>query len=121
MQATETHPPARTLVMVRTGASVVEMKAPAFAREPFQSKLSDGPSPSQHSKLSRSVNDLPVRVPNLHLAEIQLLHVLFDLRAVADCKHDHLVRQNIFLRRGLRLRDRHRIDSLRQRRKIIQR
>src|SRR5260370_1325099 len=42
MQATEAHPPARTLVMVRTGASVVEMKAPAVARAPSHSILIDG-------------------------------------------------------------------------------
>src|ERR1700694_1176207 len=103
MQATKTHPPARTLVLVRTGASVVEIKIPAVAREPSQSNLSDGPSRSQHSKHARSVDDLPVGVPYLDLAQIQLLHVLFDLRAVADRKHDHLIRQDIFLRHRLRL------------------
>src|SRR5260370_18011690 len=50
MQATETHPPARTLVMVRTGASVVEMKALAVAREPSRSNHSDGPTSRQQSK-----------------------------------------------------------------------
>ncbi len=69
--------------MIRTGASVVEMKAPAIAREPSQSNLSGGPGPSQHSKHLSSVNDLPIGVPNLNLAQIELLHVLFDLRAVA--------------------------------------
>src|SRR5947208_11018888 len=121
MQATETHPPARTLLMVRTGASVVEMKVPAVAWEPFQSNLSDRPSPSQHSKHSRSVNDLPIRVPHLDLAQIQLLHVLFDLRAVAYRKNNHLLRPNVFLPHGLRLLDGHGVDVIRQSRVIIQR
>ena len=69
--------------MIRTGASVVEMKAPAIAREPSQSNLSGGPGPSQHSKPWGSVNHLPIGVPNLDLAQLQLLHLLFDLRAVA--------------------------------------
>src|SRR6266702_1092763 len=50
MQPTEAHPPARTLVCVRTGASVVELKVPAFVRKPSQSNLSAVPSLSQHSK-----------------------------------------------------------------------
>src|ERR1700719_903675 len=121
MQAAETHSPARTLLVVRTGASVAEMKVPAIAREPSQSNLSDGLSPSQHSKHTGSVNDLPVRIPNLDLTQIELLYVLFDLRAVAYRKHDRLFRLNIFLCHGLRLLNRHGIDAIRQRRKIIQR
>src|ERR1700731_2850052 len=114
--------PAReNLLVVRTGASVVEMKVPAIAREPSQSNLSDGLSPSRHPKHTGSVNDLPIRIPNLDLAQIQLLYVLFDLCAVAYGKNDHLVRQNVFLRHRLRLRDCHRINAIRQRRKIIQR
>src|SRR6266446_33620 len=119
MQATETHPPARTLAMVRTGASVVEIRVPAVAREPSQSNLSDGFSPSQHSKHSRSVNDLPIRVPNLDLAQIQLLHLFFDLRAVAYRKNNHLLRLNVFLRHGLSLLDGHGVDVIRQSRVII--
>src|ERR1700731_1895201 len=96
--------PAReNLLVVRTGASVAEMKVPAIAREPSQSNLSDGLSPSQHSKHTGSVNDLPVRIPNLDLTQIELLYVLFDLRAVAYRKHDRLFRLNIFLCHGLRL------------------
>src|SRR5947207_15711087 len=113
MQATETHPPARTLVMVRTGASVVEIRVPAVAREPSQSNLSDGFSRSQHSKHSRSVNDLPIRVPNLDLSQIQLLHLFFDLRAVSHRTNDHLVWLNVFLRYCLRLFDGPCVDVIR--------
>src|SRR3979411_2320801 len=112
MQATETHPPPKTLLVVRTGASVVEMKAPAIARESSRSNLSDGPSPSQHSKHLRSMNDPPVGVPHLNLAQIQLPHVLFDLRAVAYRKNDHLFRQNVFSRHCLSLLGRHGIDAI---------
>src|SRR6267378_8607620 len=121
MQATETHPPAKTLLVVRTGASVVEMKAPAIARESSRSNLSDGPSPSQHSRHLRSVNDLPVGIPDLDLAKIELLHVFFYLRAVAYRKNDRLFRQNVFSRPCLRLLGRHGIDAIRKIRIVVQR
>ncbi len=67
------------------------------------------------------MNYFPVRIPNLDLAQIQLLHVFFDLRAVAHRKHDHLVRQNVFLRHGLRLLGRHGINAVRQCRIVVER
>jgi|SRR5216684_8169818 len=38
----ETHPPARTLLVIRTGTSVAELKVPAVARKLSSLNLSDG-------------------------------------------------------------------------------
>src|SRR5260370_17576060 len=96
MPAAETHPPARTLLMVRTGTSVLEMKVSTVAREPSRSNPSLGFGPSQQLRILKLVHNLPIRVPNLELAQVQLLHVLFDLRAVAHGNPHHLACQNHF-------------------------
>ncbi len=54
MSAAETYPPARTLLVVRTGASMAELKVPSVAEEPSASNLRAVPNPSQHSKNSSS-------------------------------------------------------------------
>ena len=74
--------------------------------------LINGNRKLSHYLNSRSVDDLPFCVANLDLAQVQLLHCLFDLCAVADRKNDHLLRQDIFLRHGLRLLDGHGVDAL---------
>ena len=112
-QSAETHPPAFTLSVVRTGASVAELKTHAFQREPPSSKLSDRSSSSQQSKFLRLLNDFPVRIANLDFAKIQFPHVRFDLGAVPYCEYDGLLRLNVFLRRGLRLLCRHGVDAIR--------
>src|SRR5207245_8669094 len=77
LPAAETHPPARTLLVVRTGASVTELSDAALADHRPESNFRDGLGPSQHSNRARLVHHLSVRIPDLHLAQIQLLHVLF--------------------------------------------
>ena len=113
MQSAETHPPAATLSVVRTGASRVDLKTPAFQRESPRSKLSDRSISSQQSRFSRLLNDLAVRVANLDFTEIQFSHLRFDLRAVSHCEHDGLLRLNVFLRRVLRLLRGHGVDAIR--------
>src|SRR6266850_954152 len=67
------------------------------------------------------MNDLSFRIADLHLAEIQLLHLFFYFRAVADGENDDLLRENVFLRHGLSLLGGHGINALRQIRIVVER
>src|SRR2546430_17393709 len=62
-------------LMVRTGASVVEMKVPAVAWEPFQANLSDRRS-EEHTSELQSQSNLVCRLLLEKKKKTQLLHIV---------------------------------------------
>jgi len=49
------------------------------------------------------LNDLPVCITNLDIAQIELLQLRLNLRAIADANQDHLFRVQIFFRHDFRI------------------
>src|SRR5207244_9814560 len=79
--------------------------------------LPDLPAYLTHPTL---LNDLPLRVADLHGAQIELAQLGLDFRAIPDGDHDELVRDEIFFRHRLGLRRRDRVDASGIVREVVQ-